>query len=154
VYNFTNMWGRLNGHILHSSFQSLNRLYQKNKIYHKMQREKFYNLRKTAYFIVALFVLIRSKILSDQFSTLQKRYFFGTRWIHFFPFHLLVTWYFLFKKNKMHQKMQRKKPYNLYKMLVLSAYFLFPKKVKFYPTALKKKSFFSIRREIFFFSEI
>jgi hypothetical protein len=124
------------------------------KIYHKMQREKFYNLRKTAYFIVALFVLITSKILSDQFSTLQKRYFFGTRWIHFFSFHLFITWYFLFKKNKMHQKMQREKPYKLYKMLILSAYFLFPKKVKFYPTVPKKIIFFLYEEKFFFFSEI
>jgi hypothetical protein len=38
----------------------------KNRIYHKMQREKLYNLHKTAYFIVALFVFKMGKILSDQ----------------------------------------------------------------------------------------
>ena len=43
----------------------------KNKIYHKMQRERIYNLYKTAFLTVALVVF-----KSDQISTLQKRDFF------------------------------------------------------------------------------
>ena len=38
-----------------------------------MQREKLYNLHKTAYFIVALFVFKMDKTLSDQISTVRKR---------------------------------------------------------------------------------
>ena len=40
-----------------------------------MQREKLYNLRKTAYFIVAFVVFKMNKILSNQFSIVRKRYF-------------------------------------------------------------------------------
>jgi hypothetical protein len=42
-----------------------------------MQREKLYNLHKTATFTVALFVLKIDKILNDQISMLQKSRFFG-----------------------------------------------------------------------------
>jgi hypothetical protein len=45
----------------------------KNKIHHKMQREKLYNLHQTTCFIVVLFVFKMKKILSDQFSTVRKR---------------------------------------------------------------------------------
>ena len=50
----------------------LNTLCYKNKIYHKMQREKLYNLYRTAYLIVALFVFKIGKALSDQISTLGR----------------------------------------------------------------------------------
>jgi hypothetical protein len=40
-----------------------------------MQREKLYNLHKTPYFIFAFFVFKVNKLLSDQSSTVRKRYF-------------------------------------------------------------------------------
>jgi len=41
-----------------------------------MQREKLCNLQSRAYFNGVLFVLKRSKILCDQFSTLLEDHFF------------------------------------------------------------------------------
>ena len=41
-------------------------------MYHKMQREKLYNLQRTAYFNCLFFLFKKSKILYDQFSTLRK----------------------------------------------------------------------------------
>jgi hypothetical protein len=45
---------------------------QKNKIYHKMQREKLYNLQIKVYFNCILFVFKKSKTLSDQFFVVAK----------------------------------------------------------------------------------
>jgi len=52
-----------------------NTLYLKNKICHKMQREKLYNLYNATYFIVTLFVLKIDKILKIDvfFSNLNKK---------------------------------------------------------------------------------
>jgi hypothetical protein len=44
-----------------------------------MQPKKLYNIQNKTYFIVALFVFKMSKILSDQFLTVQKRYFLGAK---------------------------------------------------------------------------
>ena len=60
----------MNDRALHSIFHHFALL--KNKIYQKIQYEKLYNLHKTAYFIVALFVFKMDKILSDQISTARK----------------------------------------------------------------------------------
>ncbi len=55
-----------------SLFYHLVRLFEKNKIYHKMQREKFYNLYKTSYFIIELFLFTMDKTLSKQILTMRK----------------------------------------------------------------------------------
>jgi len=103
---------------------------------------KMARFRGLAYSLVALF-FIMSKILSDQFSTVRKRYFFSTRWIHFFSFHLFVTWYLLFtKKNKIHHKMQREKPYGLYKTAYLNCILLAFKKSKILCDCSEKIIFF------------
>jgi hypothetical protein len=54
-------------------FNNLMYSIKKNKIYHKMQREKFYNLQKTIYFMLSLFVFKIDAILSDQISTQKKK---------------------------------------------------------------------------------
>ena len=63
---------RFNGRVLCINFQSFNKLYQKNKRHHKMQRAKLYNLHTTAFLIVAHFALKMDNVLSDQISTLRK----------------------------------------------------------------------------------
>jgi len=73
-----------------SNFNHLIRFIKK-KIYHKMQREKLYNLHRTANFAVVLFVVKIDKILINQILTLRKRYFFGKRRkIRFFLFRLFI----------------------------------------------------------------
>ena len=65
-----------------------------------MQREKLYNLFKTAYFIVALFVFKMDRTMSDQILTLRKRdVFFGRRRIHFSLSHLFSICYVCFQKQ-------------------------------------------------------
>jgi hypothetical protein len=70
-----------------------------------MQREKLYNLHKTANFTAAVFAPKMDKILSNQISTVRKwDHFFGTRRIHsletveLFALHLLV--YFVFQTEQ------------------------------------------------------
>jgi hypothetical protein len=84
----------------------------RNKIYHKMQHKKLYNLHKIAYFIVALLVFKMNKILSDQFSSVRKRYF-RYKINAFFRISSFCHLISLSKKYKIHHKMQREKLYNL-----------------------------------------
>ena len=80
-----------NGCALHSSFSFLTSPYSKNKMYQKMQREKLYNLHKSAYFIGAPFVFKMNRILSDQISTLQKWHLFSYQMNSlFFLFHRFI----------------------------------------------------------------
>jgi hypothetical protein len=62
----------MNGCVLHRIFLSFNTFYKENKIHHKMQREKLYNLYKTAFTTVALFAFKIDKIWSDQIPTVRK----------------------------------------------------------------------------------
>ena len=63
-----------------------------------MQREKLYNLHKTATFTVALFVLKIDKIFNGQISMLQKKSFFGMRRTRFFS-HLSPGMLYFKKQN-------------------------------------------------------
>jgi hypothetical protein len=51
-------------------------VFQENKIHQKMQREKLYNLDKTAYFIVAVFVFKMNKIFERSNFDRAKMIFF------------------------------------------------------------------------------
>jgi hypothetical protein len=66
----------MNGRFSHYIFYPLIRFTKKTKIYQKMQREKLYNLHKTAFPTVTLFAFKIGKIWSDQILTVRKRYFF------------------------------------------------------------------------------
>jgi hypothetical protein len=61
-----------NDHVLCISFQSFNKLYQKNKRHHKMRRVKLYNLQKIVFLTVPHFAVKMDKVLIDQISTLRK----------------------------------------------------------------------------------
>ncbi len=77
-----------------------------NKMYQKVQHEKLYNLHWIANFTVIIFLFKIEKILSDQISTLRKRYFFlVNNEFFFFLFHLVFTWYVLFEKNQRRYRM-------------------------------------------------
>jgi len=67
----TNECPIINGPLLHFSFSSFNPFYKK-KIHHRMQREKLYNLYRTANFTVVGFVSKIDKIMSDQIPRLRK----------------------------------------------------------------------------------
>src|ERR1700733_9552633 len=79
------------------------------QIYQKMQREKLYNLDKTAYFIVAFFVFKMDKILSDQISTVRKWDVFLIQAEFIFSYFILLLPDMFLKKNKIHHKMQCEK---------------------------------------------
>jgi hypothetical protein len=78
-----------------------------------MQHEKLYNFHKITYFLVALFVLKINQILSDQISTMEKYNIFWYTTNSFFYLIILSPDMLYQKKNKIHQKMQREKLYNL-----------------------------------------
>jgi hypothetical protein len=80
-------------------------------IYHKMQCEKLYNLYKTTYFIVALFVSKMDKIWAIKFRPCEFDNVSDTRRMHFCYF---ITCYALSKENKIHHTMQREQLYNLH----------------------------------------
>ncbi len=66
----TNVLDIMNDRALHPIFPSRRPVKKQN--IPKMQREKLYNLHKTAYFIVVYFVFKMHKILSDQILTVCK----------------------------------------------------------------------------------
>ena len=68
----------------------------RNKMYQKMQREKLYNLHKTACFITAGFVFKMDKILSENYSLMKKYFFSDTRWIRFTYFIFVLPDMFIF----------------------------------------------------------
>ena len=69
----------MNGRVLHSIFLALVPLYQTNKIYQKMQREKLYKMHTIAFLIVALFVFKIVKTSSGQIFTVRKWWFFSQK---------------------------------------------------------------------------
>ena len=82
---FVHTWDRLNGQARHFSLQSLNRLYKKNEVYNKMQREKLYNLHKTAYFNCVVLV---SEKKQNWVRLPRKNHFFIRREL---PFYLISS---------------------------------------------------------------
>ena len=111
-----------------------------------MQREKLYNLHKTAYFIVALFVFKMHKILINQISTVRKQCFLWYKMNSFFVIsssHQPIC--FIKEKNKLYQKMQREKLYNLQR----TAYFIY---AHFMSKILYDQ--FSLSRKYHFFSTL
>ena len=78
-----------------------------------MQHVKLYNFHKTAYFLVGFFVFKIDKTLSDQISTVQKRFFLNNMnsFVVIWSPHQPIC--FIKEKNKIYQKMQREKLYNL-----------------------------------------
>ena len=88
-----------------------------------MQREKLYNLYKTATFTVALFLLKIDKVLSNQFRLCKKMFFLACNERIFYVMYSLICFIL---KNKIHHKMQREKPYNLQRIVyILKALFVF-----------------------------
>ena len=83
-------------------------------MYHKMQREKLFNLHTATYFIAAIFVFEIDKILSNQVVKMRKRQCFRYTTNSFLLFHCLSPDMLYQKKNKIHHKMQREKLYNLH----------------------------------------
>ena len=78
-----------------------------------MQHVKLYYFHKTAYFLVGFFVFKIDKTLSDQISTVQKRFFLNNMnsFVVIWSPHQPIC--FIKEKNKIYQKMQREKLYNL-----------------------------------------
>jgi hypothetical protein len=86
----------------------------KGRIYDTMQREKPYNLHKTTYLVVVLFVFRLDKILATKLPSCEKDNFLDTWQIKFLLFHRSITKIVYQKRNKIHHKMQREKLYNLH----------------------------------------
>jgi len=106
-----------------------------NKIYHRMQFEKLYNLQTKVYFNFILFVRQNSTRL---ILTIVKRSFFYTNQKFFFLFYLFITWDTFFKNRKICHKIQREKAYNLQnKIYFISILFMFK------TTANSVQSFFA-----------
>jgi hypothetical protein len=114
-----------------------------------MQREKLYNLHKTAYFIVALFVFKMNKILSDQISTVRKRHFLVQDEFIFSYFIFLSPDILHLKKTKCITRCSVKSSTILKVKLILIVYFL-SKKTKFYAINFRCPEKI-MRREIPFF---
>jgi hypothetical protein len=105
-------------------------------------------------FYICSFSFQNDQILSYWFSILRKWCFFGRRCIHFCLFHIFITWYLLFKENKIHHRMQREKLYNLQSKAHFNYLLLVSKKSKILCNQFllpRKTYFFSIWREISFF---
>ena len=95
-----------------------------------MQRENLYNLQKTAYFIIALFVFKMNKILRDQFLTMWKRYFLVQDKFIFSYWIFLSSDIFYLRKTKYITRYSVQSS-TIYKVkLTLIVYFLFSKKNK------------------------
>jgi hypothetical protein len=77
-----------------------------------MQHKKLYNLHKTAYFTFAFIYFENRQNSEGSNFDVAKKFFFVCEECVFF---LFVTWYVLFKKKKVHHKMQREKLYDLQK---------------------------------------
>jgi len=84
------------------------------RIYHTMQREKLYNLHKTTYFAVLLFVSRLDKILAIKLRLCEKDNFFDTWQTKLLLFQRCITKINYQKRNKIHHEMQREKLYNLH----------------------------------------
>ncbi len=87
--------------------------YSKNKMYHKMQREKLYNLHTKVYFNYIFFVSKKNQNSVQSIFAIVKKTFSKRTRILFFLFYLFIAWYVFFEKNQMYHKMQREKLYNL-----------------------------------------
>ncbi len=109
-----------------------------NKIYHKMQFKKLYNLQTKVYFNCILFVFKKRQNSVRLILTIVKRSFFYTNENSFFLFYLFITWYIFLKKRKIYHKIQREKAYNLQnKIYFISVLFMFK------TTANSVQSFFA-----------
>ncbi len=105
----------------------------KNKLYHKMQREKHYNLHKITYSIVAIFVFRMNKILRDEFSIVRERYFSVQDGFIFSYFIFMSLDIFYLERTKYITRCSVKSS-TIYKIkLILIVYFL-SKKSKFRAT--------------------
>jgi len=88
-------------------------LSKKNKLCHRMQPEKLYNLQTKFYFNNILFVFKTSKTLCHRFSPLWKKWFFSMNKNSFFLVYLFITQYVFFKRNKIYYKMRLETLYSL-----------------------------------------
>ncbi len=118
-----------------------------------MQREKLYNLLRTAFFIVAIFAFKMVKILSDQISTVRKRYLFWHKMNQFFSYFIFLSPDILHLKTTKYTIRCSVKSSIIYtRLLVLQLYFSFSKSTKTlsHQISMLRKSHFSIHDECVF----
>ena len=85
-----------------------------NKIHHKMQREKLYNLQRIVYFNCVLFVLKKKQNSVGPVFAVAKKSFFSTQTRNFL---FLISYFYhliRFIKKEIYHNIQREKLYNLH----------------------------------------
>ena len=94
--------------------------FKKDKVHHRMQREKLYNLQWTIYI---LYVLRTSKILSDQFPRLQR--FYPNEDLAFSYFIFFSPNTFFFKETEHDERCSMKNSTNYKQQFILTTSFCF-----------------------------